>query len=290
MTPRQTSAAGDGTQRQDLCLVGAMQTHPGAAGNPNEDAVAYVLPRPDEPFARNGVLALVADGMGGHAAGEVASRIAADVIRRRYYEVAGSVPDALAAGFEAANRAIYERNAAVAEFAGMGTTCTVFAVRDGLIYIGHVGDSRAYLLRDGRFEQLSQDHSVVAELVRRGSITAAEASRSPYRNLVLRALGLKPTVEPLIWREGMPLQPGDSIVLCSDGLTNRLEDAEIAEVVRRLPPPEACQTLIAAALARGASDNISLGVFTVGTPETSVPDTAGVTRMVETASLTGAPK
>ena len=88
----------------------------------------------------------------------------------------------------------------------------------------------------------------------------------------------------------MPLRPGDAIVLCSDGLSNRLEDAAIAEVVGRLPPPEACQTLIAAALARGASDNISLGVFTVGTAESSVPDTAGVTRIVDAARLTGAPK
>jgi PPM family protein phosphatase len=288
-----SSRAGDRTvflPREELYLAGAMQTHPGPAGTRNEDVVAYVLPRPDEPFARSGALALIADGMGGHAAGEVASAVAVDIIRRRYYELAGTVPDVLAASFEAANRAIYERNASDTKLAGMGTTCTVFAVRDGLIYLGHVGDSRAYILRDGRFRQISQDHSVVAELVRHGTITAAEASRSPYRNIVLRALGTKPTIEPLIWREGMPLHSGDAIVLCSDGLSDRLDDAVIAEIVGRLPPPEACQALISAALARGASDNISLGVFTVTARDTRAPEPVDVTRMVSIDPVIGALK
>jgi PPM family protein phosphatase len=219
-----------------LVLAGAMQTHPGRTRLLNEDVVAYVLPRPQDFFAGSGALAIVADGMGGHAAGEVASRLAADVIRRRYYELAGPVPDILAASFAAANSAVYERGAADPELAGMGTTCTVLAVRDGRIYLGHVGDSRAYILRGNRLRQISHDHSVVAELVRSGAITAAEASKSPYRNVVLRALGIKPSVEPLIWSEGLPLLRGDSIVLCSDGLSDLVDDTEIADKVRSLPP------------------------------------------------------
>jgi len=242
-------------------LVGAMQTHPGLVRIVNEDVVVYVLPRPGDRFAPQGALALVADGMGGHAAGEVASQLAADIIRRRYYELSGEVPDILAAGFEAANQAIYEMGAADSSRTGMGTTCTVLAVREGMIYLGHVGDSRAYLLRDGRIRQISQDHSVVAELVRAGTITPDEASRSPYRHMVLKALGTKPTIEPLIWSEGLPLRLGDTIILCSDGLSDLLTDRAIAEIAGRQPPLEACRALIAEALAKGGGDNVSLGIF-----------------------------
>jgi protein phosphatase len=257
-----------------------MQTHPGPDGAHNEDVAAYVLPHPGEPFAHSGALALVADGMGGHAAGEVASRLAADVIRAVYYDRAGAVPEVLAACLEAANRTIYQRSRSDPRCAGMGTTCTVVAVRDDMIYLGHVGDSRAYILRDGRLRQISQDHSVVAELVRKGTITASEAMLSPYRNLVFRALGTNPTVEPLIWNEGLPLCPGDAIVLCSDGLTDGLDDAVIADAVQRLTPLQACETLIAAALEKGAQDNISLGVFAVRARSVAQPAPDQPTRLV----------
>jgi serine/threonine protein phosphatase PrpC len=250
-------------QANRLCLIGAMQTHPGPDGAINEDVTAYVLPHPNEPFARSGALALVADGMGGHAAGEIASGLAADIIRGVYYNRIGAVPEILAACLETANQTIYQRSKSDPKCAGMGTTCTVIAVRDDKVYLGHVGDSRAYLLRDGRLRQLSQDHSVVAELVRKGTITASEAVLSPYRNLVFRALGTNPTVEPLIWSEGLPLCAGDAIVLCSDGLSDLLDDGVIAESVQRLVPLEACKALISAALATGAKDNISVGVFAI---------------------------
>jgi PPM family protein phosphatase len=270
-----------------LCLVGAMQTHPGPDGVLNEDVAAYVLPLPAEPFARSGALALVADGMGGHAAGEVASRLAAEVIRAIYYDRAGTVPEVLAACLEAANRTIYQRSQSDPGCAGMGTTCTVVAVRDDMIYLGHVGDSRAYILRDGRLRQISQDHSVVAELVRQGTITSSEAMQSPYRNLVFRALGTHPAVEPLIWNEGLPLCPGDVIVLCSDGLTDGLEDAVIAAAVQRLAPLQACETLIAAALQKGVNDNISVGVFAVRERSTLRPGPGDPTRRVAVAHQAG---
>jgi protein phosphatase len=267
-----------------------MQTHPGPNGVINEDVAAYVLPHPDEPFARNGALALVADGMGGHAAGEVASRLAADIIRGRYYDLAGSVPEVLAACLEAANRTIYQRGQLNAECAGMGTTCTVIAVRDDRIYLGHVGDSRAYILREGHLRQISQDHSLVAELVRNGTITASEAIQSPYRNLVIRALGTAPTVEPLIWSEGLPLRAGDVIVLCSDGLSDLLEDDVIAEAVQLLPPLQACQALISAALRQGGHDNISLGVFAVQERNDLPPPPEQPTRMVAVDPKAGGPE
>jgi PPM family protein phosphatase len=271
-----------------LILVGAMQSHPGLAGAPNEDAAAYVLPRPEDPFARNGSLALIADGVGGHAAGEVASGLAAEIIRCTYYDQSGAVPDMLAACFEAANRAIYERGRADAACAGMATTCTVVAVRNGLAYLAHVGDSRAYILRDGVMRQISQDHSVVAELVRRGTITHSEAMQSPYRNLVLRALGTAPTVEPLIWREGLRLRLGDRIILCSDGLSDLVDSGRIAEAVARLAPPLACRALVAAALEQGGHDNISLGVFAVEERADAAEADAQKTRALGLASPPGA--
>jgi serine/threonine protein phosphatase PrpC len=290
MCPALDSAHPGQSRVERLRLIGAMQTHPGPDGVLNEDVAVYVLPDPGEPFARNGALALVADGMGGHAAGEVASRLAADIIRGIYYDRSGPVPEVLAACLEAANRTIYQRNKSDPKCAGMGTTCTAVAVRDDMVYLGHVGDSRAYILRDGRLRQISQDHSVVAELVRKGTITASEAMLSPYRNLVFRALGTNPTVEPLIWGEGLPLCAGDVIVLCSDGLTDLLDDAAIAAAVQRLAPFQACKTLIAAALEKGAKDNISLGVFAVH--ETSAQQQAPEqqTRLVAVDYPAGVPK
>jgi serine/threonine protein phosphatase PrpC len=246
-----------------IVLVGAMQSHPGLERTSNEDATAYVLPEPDSPFARNGSLALIADGVGGHAAGALASTLAAEIVRATYYDRDGEVPNILAACFEAANRSIHARSRSDAACAGMATTCTAVAVRGGLAYLAHVGDSRAYLLRDGTLQQISQDHSVVADLVRRGTITDAEATRSPYRNLVLRALGSAPTVEPTIWREGLPLRTGDRIILCSDGLSDSVAGDRIAEEAATFPPLTACRTLIAAALRAGGRDNISLGIFAV---------------------------
>jgi serine/threonine protein phosphatase PrpC len=261
---RTGETASQSPARGRLCLTGAMLTHPGVERLLNEDVVVYVLPRPDEPLARRSAFALVADGMGGHAAGEVASRLAAETVRRRYYELPGPVPEVLAASLAAANEAVFLRSLTDADCAGMGTTCTVLVVEDDLAYLGHVGDSRAYILRDGHLRQISQDHSVVAELVRSGTISASEASRSPYRNLVLQALGTKPTIAPLIWDEGLPVRAGDVFVLCSDGLTDLLDDHVIADMAGRLPPLEACQRLIDATLAAGGDDNVSLGIFVVG--------------------------
>jgi PPM family protein phosphatase len=262
-----------------LTLVGAMQSHPGLERDSNEDAAAYVLPEPGDTFARSGSLALIADGVGGHVAGEIASRLAAEIIRRTYYDTSGAVPQVLAACLCAANRAIYERAQADPSCGGMATTCTVVAIRNGLAYLAHVGDSRAYILRDGTLQQISRDHSVVAELVRRGTITRTEAMRSPYRNLVLRALGSAPEVEPLIWSEGFRLRLGDKIILCSDGLSDLVDDEKIAEVAGTLAPLAACHALIDAALEQGGRDNISLGVFAVQ-DRPAARQAAGPTRAV----------
>jgi serine/threonine protein phosphatase PrpC len=246
-----------------LPVIGTMRTHPGCVRECNEDVVAYVLPSDRDPAARRDALAVVADGMGGHAAGEVASRIAADTVLRVYFEREGRPPELLAACFKAANQAIHKRSRTDPACAGMGTTCTALALRDNTAYLAHIGDSRAYLLRDSELRQISEDHSLVARLIRDGAMTEEEAARSPERGVILRALGTEPRAEPTI-REGIPLQSGDVFVLCSDGLSDLVDEAAIAETAFRLPPHKACQVLIDAALAAGGTDNVSVGVFAVG--------------------------
>jgi len=244
-------------------IIGAMRTDTGLVRTLNEDSVAWVTPHDDEAANNRGSLALVADGMGGHAAGEVASALAADVVRRLYYGLDGPIPQVLASAFAAANRAIIEYAQEHPECRGMGTTCTVLAFRDSQAWLAHIGDSRAYLLRDHHLIQLSEDQTLVAKLVSEGTITQAEADHSPMHNVILQALGTTSNIKPMIGTKGLPLQAGDVLILCSDGVSNMVPDDQIAEVASRLPPQEACDALIEAALAAGGHDNASLGVFCV---------------------------
>jgi serine/threonine protein phosphatase PrpC len=248
-------------------IIGAMRTDTGLVRTLNEDSVAWVTPH-DDDTANRGSLALVADGMGGHAAGEVASALAADVVRRLYYDLDGPIPQVLASAFAAANRAIIEYAQEHPECRGMGTTCTVLAFRDSHAWLAHIGDSRAYLLRDRHLIQLSEDQTLVAKLVSEGTITQAEADLSPMHNVILQALGTTSNIKPMIGAKGLPLQSGDVLILCSDGVSNMVPDGKIAEVASRLPPQEACDALIEAALAAGGHDNASLGVFSVATGAT----------------------
>lgn len=246
-----------------LHIIGAMRTDVGLVRTLNEDAVVWVTPGDDDLARRHGCLALVADGMGGHAAGEVASAIAADVVREIYYEIDGPVPEVLASAFAVAHRAILEYAEAHPECKGMGTTCTVLAFRDHYVWLAHIGDSRAYLLRGSTLTQLSQDQTLVAKLVAEGSMTQQEADQSPMHNVILQALGANPQIKPMIGSKGIELYPGDVLIICSDGVSNMVPDGKIAEIASRLPPQEACDALIEAALAAGGHDNASLGIFSV---------------------------
>ncbi len=243
-----------------LRLTGAMLTDIGRVRPHNEDAVAFVVPSQADSTNQDS-LVLVADGMGGHAAGEVASALAAEVIRRVFYELEGRPSEILAAAFDAANDAVFAYAQSHPECSGMGTTCTALAIRDDRAWLAHIGDSRAYLLRASRLTQLSEDHTLVAKLVKDGVLTAEEASSSEHNNVILQALGPAPKIKPDVWSEGLRLVPGDVVILCSDGLYNMVPDAQIAEIAGRLPPLEACQSLIRSALAAGGDDNISVGVF-----------------------------
>ncbi|MCG5237815.1 protein phosphatase 2C domain-containing protein [Xanthobacter oligotrophicus] len=255
---------------------GAMLTHVGRVRSSNEDSVVFVSSPEERSSDQWGTLALVADGMGGHAAGEVASALAAEVVRRIYCGSSLPVPETLRMAFEAANTAVIEHADAHPECRGMGTTCTAVAMVGGKLYLAHAGDSRAYLLRGDVLTQLSEDHSLNAQLVREGVMTKEEAETSPNGNVIVKALGSRAELDPAVWSEGLPLADGDRVLLCSDGLSNLVSDSEIAAVLQRLPPTDACDALVEQALAAGGYDNISVGVFAIEAPAAS--DRAGADR------------
>jgi serine/threonine protein phosphatase PrpC len=264
--------------RNGLNMLGAMLSDPGKQRRTNEDHVAYVIPRPDEPSYPYGVLALVADGMGGHSAGEVASALAVDTIVRAYYATGASPSKALGKAFDVANHTIYTVARNRAEYRGMGTTCTALVIRDGAAYLAHIGDSRCYLLRGNKFRQLSEDHSKVMELVRKGTLTRRQAKERPDANVILRALGTHEKAHPVVWQKGLALRTGDVLLLCSDGLTDLVDDQTIKRILSGEGPLKTCRRLISAALKAGGYDNISVGVFRVSNESPSGDKAVRTTR------------
>ena len=207
-------------------------------------------------------LYLVADGMGGHAAGQLASQLAAESTvqaLRTLTGAAASLTDKLRYAVAAANREIYGTTERKPELQGMGTTLVALLAGGERIALAHVGDSRAYLLRSGRIRQLTDDHSLVAELVRRREISASAARGHPHRHVLTRALGVRGVVEPDL-AELTPSE-GDVFVLCSDGLTGHVADEEIAEAAGRSDDLDAaCARLVDLANSRGGDDNITVVV------------------------------
>jgi PPM family protein phosphatase len=212
----------------------------------------------DNAFARAPVF-VVADGMGGAQAGEVASRIAVEVFQQALPE-SGSPEERLASGVRAANRRIYDLSRAEHERAGMGTTLTAAYLDDAHLAIAHVGDSRAYLFRDGSLTRLTQDHSLVEELVRRGKLTEEQAAEHPQRSIITRALGPEPEVEVDTWT--YPVRAGDVFLLCSDGLTSMIGEEQVSAILGSASTlEEAAQRLIAEANQAGGRDNITVVLF-----------------------------
>jgi protein phosphatase len=211
----------------------------------------------------------VADGMGGAQAGEIASRLAASAVR-------GGGPGRVEELIQEANRRVHQRSVEDANASGMGTTLTVAEIADELVSIGHVGDSRAYLVRDGRLEQLTQDHSLVAELVRSGKLTPEEAEAHPQRSVITRALGTDPDVDV----DTFAVEPraGDLFLLCSDGLTTMVDDETIEQLVeeKRGDLDALVKALIRAANKGGGEDNITVIAFEIAdgdTPDEALDDT-----------------
>ena len=208
-------------------------------------------------------LFMIADGMGGAQAGEVASRIAVETFQEGMPDGPDPVGERLAAVIAEANRRVYDAAAADDGLAGMGTTCTAAYLDETEVVVAHVGDSRCYRLRDGLLEQLTDDHSLVGELVRRGQLTDEEAEAHPQRSIITRALG--PEAEVEVDRMTFAAQDGDLYLLCSDGLTDMLPDARIAEILTGEGPLAGrADALVDAANAAGGRDNITVVLFAVG--------------------------
>jgi len=260
---------GSGLEFASLTDVGRVRPH-------NEDYVgdpasmaAFVGDR--GRLSRLGWLFAVADGMGGHAGGEVASRVAIEALFSSYYASGKSPRQALEEAVAAANAAVCRAADASAEtgmpLTRMGTTLVAALIAEQDLHVANVGDSRAYLLAGGVLRQLTEDHSFVAEEVRLGIIRAEEARRAPLRNVVTRALGARESAAPDLFQA--PWDVGSVLLVCTDGLHGVVEDRAIGTVLGKAPPERAVKSLIDAANAGGGPDNVSAIVVRAGRPPES---------------------
>jgi serine/threonine protein phosphatase PrpC len=221
----------------------------------NEDACGHFVEGPEA------ALFMVADGIGGYEGGEIASRMAVDITVEAYRlsPPAWGAAKRLHRAVQRANIEIHNRAIAVPELRRMGTTLTAAVVEGGMLSAAHVGDCRLYLARRGRVSQITKDHTVVAERVRMGLMSAARARNHPERSMLNRSLGQELIVS--VDRLSMPLVQGDRVLLCSDGLYNVLEDHELEHLLRPGDAAAACKALIETANARGSADNLTAAVF-----------------------------
>lgn len=239
-------------------IVCASASSAGQVQQDNQDSVFVGLtPR--------GALALVADGMGGHKSGELASQKARDIVVQALARAQKHPPLAVARAVQQANLDILDYAEAHPESQGMGTTLTLVLLDDHLALVGHVGDSRAYLIRGGKIRQLTHDHSWVAERVRQGLLSDAEARQHQWRNIITNAVGTKPVVK--LELNALTVQPGDRLLVCSDGLSLVLPDELLLQIVQSLPPEEAANDLVRRADERGAPDNVTAAVLAISTIE-----------------------
>lgn len=290
---QETSAELTGTTRThprrgsipELRIEAGMATDPGCVRTINEDALRVIRPMTSDGLRRYGLLAVVCDGMGGHEGGEVASALAMETIIRRVHREGNDLPGGLVKAIRAANRAVYDSAKRNPKLAGMGTTCCALVLRGGLAYCAHVGDSRCYLIRGGDIFLMTEDHSAVMDMVRKGVLTREEARNHPDKNVISRALGSHRDVEVSTWAQPFTMQPDDAFLISSDGLHDLLSDEEIRDAVGSgsLHSQVVCDRLIAMARERGGPDNISVTVLRIrGDDSEAVPP--GTTRTMEAAS------
>lgn len=212
----------------------------------------------EDNFLATGKLFAVADGMGGHQGGEVASKIAIDVLRNTFEQCGNeNIENCLRKSFKHANQVIFEQAQKNTDLSGMGTTLTAAVVVKDKIYLGHVGDSRAYLLASDTLNLLTQDHSLMAQMVSEGKISEKEAQDHPLKSMITRALGAASEIQVDISSKGVV--KGDKLLLATDGLTSMLSDEEILSVLKpNSSPKKICQSLIKKTNARGGLDNVTV--------------------------------
>lgn len=239
----------------------AALTDVGCQRENNEDSYGYWESDDDAVFARLGRLAIVADGMGGHEGGQIASHIAVDAIQESYANTTAADPQhALVTALGDAHRRIQQRAREDANLQGMGTTSTAFAIVGRQLHYAHVGDSRLYLLRNGTLKVLSRDHSLVARLVETGLIREEEAENHPQKHVLTAALGVAADIEPDAPAQPIPLENSDIVVICTDGLWGQLTEKELREILVSQKPAQACQSLVRLAKEHGGPDNLTLQI------------------------------
>ncbi|RYG22039.1 Stp1/IreP family PP2C-type Ser/Thr phosphatase [bacterium] len=247
----------------------AAKTDLGRVRENNEDKFEFYVPEDPRTLASKGSVYLVCDGMGGHAAGQIASELASKTFIDVYINHPGESPvTAMTTAVVAANRWVWENAKNNPQRKGMGTTLSVLILRQDEAFTVQVGDSRVYRLRDGVLEQLTGDHTWTDEAIRAGMITHEEARNHQYKHVITRAVGTEAQVVPDVVRH--ELQAGDLFLLCSDGLLNHVEDDAIAEVLKGFSPPDACWRLIGQALQGGGSDNTTVMVVRIDALEEPV--------------------
>ena len=248
----------------------------------NEDFFGYWEPDDDRTFDLKGRLVVVCDGMGGHSGGEIASRMAVKKLIAAYESATSDdIVENLRTAIETANAAVFGEGKVHPELAGMGTTCTAMVQRRDIVYFGQVGDSRAYRIRGGAMKQMTKDHSLVQQLVDEGLLDESEMESHPDKNVILRSLGVKAEVDVDV--SHVPVVDEDMLLLCSDGLSGLIADAEMLKIVndgmsnggglRKI-----CESLIDAANAAGGHDNITVQILRVkqtasATTDTTPPET-----------------
>lgn len=248
-------------------LIFGTGTDVGKKRTGNEDSYK-VVSSGEVPFDIDAIF-VVADGMGGHAAGEVASRIAVESVIETLVSVdtqlrihcTQDILDLMRSSLTHANRVVIDEGARSPEKRGMGTTCTVGLIQGDVLHIAHIGDSRGYLFRGKDLSRITDDHSVVEEEVRRGLLTAEQARVDPRRNLITAAIGLGPDLK--MDTKSMKLIAGDRIMFCTDGLNSMITDQDISAILNRVDPQDACRGLIDAANEAGGEDNITIIVTDV---------------------------
>ncbi len=251
-------------REREMKIEVASLSHIGQVRQRNEDALGHFEPTEENVRNEKGMLFIVADGMGGHRGGEIASKLAVDTIVSSFYASNDkNLIDAFREAFSDANRVIIEKSHEDVALFGMGTTCTAMVIRPNEAYFAHVGDSRAYLLRGGKLTQVTEDHSLVGEMVRSGIISDEDAKVHPRRNVITRSLGTHEDLVTDTPSSPFPLIDGDVFLLCSDGLTSLVDTDELESVLGSNSPREASDKLVDLANEKGGKDNITVQVIKI---------------------------
>jgi len=256
------------SKKKTSCEVYAI-SETGPVRDHNEDAIAFSFPKDDKQH----LIAVVADGMGGHNAGEVASKMACDLLLDYCLKnwKQQSPEKLLHQAFLNTHQAIVEAGNSNPEQKGMGTTATLVIIQKDVCYIGHIGDSRAYLMRNGTLKQLSKDHTLVNQLHENGEITESERDHHPMKNVLLQALGTTPTIEPQVSSDGWEMREGDRLFLCSDGVYDVLNDEDIKDLLLMKQPEFVLECLQLVATSRKVSDNFSALLIDMSSEVQSIP-------------------